>query len=216
MRCVILLFLICVTTPTGAGDWLTAPSFYTHNPVTGLRTNQHTSPPQAVVPQDPTFRGSGFHHYRSTIQYGQTADNYYRVEQWGPPVQPYGEWRFPNRPYSVPYDQWGAPFAGLNLGGYGNGPWGHPYGARYGRRPGGAYRGGGHHNGGHPGHEHDDDGHHGGGHDDWGSGPLVPGSPYPSGPHNPYPVPPYADGYHPSYPERPRLDDDDFFEAPTR
>jgi len=58
----------------------------------------------------------GFTHYRSTIQVGQSADNYYRTNQWGAPVRPYGEWLFPYRPFSAPYEAWGAPFAGLNLG----------------------------------------------------------------------------------------------------
>ena len=60
---------------------------------------------------------SGYRHYRSTIQAGGSADNLHIVEEWGRPVRPYGEWRFPYRPYSVPYSQWGQPFGGLGPGG---------------------------------------------------------------------------------------------------
>lgn len=181
---VLLVLIVAAGDRSACGDWITAPSFYTHDPVTGLRTNQYVSPPPAIVPQAVDFRSSGFTHLRSSIQVGQSADHYHRVEKWGPPVQPYGEWRFPYRPYSVPYDQWGAPWAGFNVGG---GAFRRPgYG-----RPGRGY--------GQPGYGQ----------------PGQPTDPYPSGPDSPYPVPPYADGYYPSYPFRPRLGDDQFFEKPT-
>lgn len=179
------------------GDWITAPSFFTHDPVTGLRTNQYSSPPPAIVPQAVDFQSSGFTHLRSSIQVGQSADNYHRVEKWGPPVQPYGEWRFPYRPYSVPYDQWGAPWAGFNLGG---GLFGHHGHHRY---HDGAVRDPAHRDSTHRGDRHPRTGQ-----------PSQPNVPYPSGPDSPYPVPPYADGYYPSYPFRPRLDDEQFFNKP--
>ncbi len=56
------------------------------------------------------------------MQVGQSADHMHVVEEWGRPVRPYGEWRFPYRPYSVPYQLWGAPFAGLNQMPWGWGP----------------------------------------------------------------------------------------------
>lgn len=183
------LLLLVLTLALGGrsarGDWITAPSFFTHDPITGVRTNQYASPPPAIVPQAVDFRSSGYTHLRSSIQVGQSADHYHRVEKWGPPVQPYGEWRFPYRPYSVPYDQWGAPWAGFNLGG---GLFGRP-----------GYRNPGRGRPGQPGVGQ----------------PGQPHNPYPSGPDSPYPVPPYADGYYPSYPFRPRLDDDQFFEKPS-
>lgn len=188
MRTVLPLLVLTVLLGgrSAAGDWITAPSFFTHDPVTGLRTNQYQSPPPAIVPQAVDFRSSGFTHMRSSIQVGQSADHYHRVEQWGPPVQPYGEWRFPYRPYSVPYDQWGAPWAGFNLGG---GLYGRPGRGRPDRgRPGRAHPGSGQ--------------------------PGQPNNPYPSGPNSPYPAPPYADGFYPAYPQ-PRLDDDQFFNKPT-
>jgi|GEM_PF-1950196 len=97
-------------------DWITAPSYYTHDPMTGDRVTQY-SPigPFYIFPQ-PDYRRSGYRHTRSSIQAGQSADHMHIVEEWGRPVRPYGEWRFPYRPYSVPYPAWGAPFAGLGAG----------------------------------------------------------------------------------------------------
>lgn len=205
----LLVLATALAGPDAYADWITAPSYFTHDPVTGLRTNQYSPPPPAFVPQAVDFQSSGYTHLRSSIQVGQSADNYHRVEKWGPPVQPYGEWRFPYRPYSVPYDLWGAPWAGFNLGG---GLYGHPgyyNGARGGpaHRRGSAHRGDRHPDNGHPGFP--GHGHPGGGQ------PGQPNVPYPSGPDSPYPVPPYADGYYPSYPFRPRLDDEQFFNKPT-
>lgn len=205
MRTVFALLVLLSATTGGisrGGDWLTAPSYYTHDPATGLRTSQYATPPPAVVPQAANFQSSGYTHLRSSIQVGQSADNYHRVEKWGPPVRPYGEWRFPYRPYSVPYSEWGAPLAGFNFGH--PLPFGHP-GAGF---PGTGFPAG-HHDGG-----HHDGGHHGGGHHNGGGQPPQPSQPYPSGPHSPYPAPPYADGYYPSVPFRPRLRDEQFFQKP--
>lgn len=209
MRTVFSLLVLLAATTGGisrAGDWLTAPSFYTHDPATGLRTSQYASPPPAAVPQAANFRSSGYTHVRSSIQVGQSADNYHRVEKWGPPVRPYGEWRFPYRPYSVPYGEWGAPLAGLNIGSH------LPYGY-----PSGGYPGGGPHDGGHHHGDGDDGGFHpGGSRHGGGYQPPQPSQPYPSGPHSPYPAPPYADGYYPSVPFRPRLRDEQFFQKPNQ
>jgi len=105
-----------------AADWLTLPSTYSHDPQTGMRVSQFAAAEPAVAPGAPNFRSSGYTHTRSTLAYGQSADNYHRVEEWGAPVRPYGEWRFPYRPYSTPYPNWGPPYAGLNLGLGGFGP----------------------------------------------------------------------------------------------
>jgi hypothetical protein len=49
-------------------------------------------------------------HVRSSVQAGGSASHTHIVEQWGNnPVRPYGEWRFPYRPYSAPYSEWGPP-----------------------------------------------------------------------------------------------------------
>lgn len=192
-----------------AVDWLTLPGPYSHHPETGVRVAQYREPPAPAAPVDPTFRSSGYTHVRSTLAYGQSADNYHRVERWGDPVRPYGEWRFPYRPFSTPYPNWGPPYAGFNLG------FGFPY--AYGQRPyaGAGFRpgpgngpGGG--DGGDPPagpQPHPGDG------SGW-PGPHVPGAgrhfvpppppaspfnPYPAGPGSPYPVAPYYDGYYPVY-----------------
>ena len=132
---VIFLTVIALSPLAEAADWLTMPSRYSHNPSTGERVTQYTKIQAPSVPQPSNFRTSGYTHTRSSLNYGQSADNYHRVEQWGDPVRPYGEWRFPYRPYSTPYPNWGPPYAGLNLGGGYYGP--------YGPSPYDPYRGGG-------------------------------------------------------------------------
>ena len=99
-----------------ADDWMTWPSSYTHEPNRGQRIDQYALPVQPVVPHDPSFQRSGYRHYRSTLQGGNSADNMHVVEQWGAPVVPYEQWRFPFRPYGVPYDAWGpqAPYGIIN------------------------------------------------------------------------------------------------------
>ena len=98
-----------------ATDWLTMPSAYSHDLVSGARTGQFQPIVAPSVPQPTNFRTSGYTQTRSSLNYGQSADHYHRVEKWGDPVRPYGEWRFPHRPYSTPYPNWGAPLAGLQV-----------------------------------------------------------------------------------------------------
>ena len=118
MRIAFLVLAVFTLSPSAeAVDWLTLPSRYTHNPSTGERISQYRKIQAPSVPQPANFRTSGYTHTRSSLNYGQSADNYHRVEQWGDPVRPYGEWRFPFRPYSTPYPNWGPPYAGLNIGG---------------------------------------------------------------------------------------------------
>jgi len=87
-------------------DWTTAPSTYTHDSQ-GQRVDQYALPLEPVSNERADFVRSGFRHTRSSLQVGFSADHYHQTEQWGQPVQPYGEWRYPNRPFSVPYGQWG-------------------------------------------------------------------------------------------------------------
>jgi hypothetical protein len=122
--------VLAVPSPARAIDWLTAPSYYTHDRVSGDRVAQYSPIGPFYYYARPDFLQSGYRHYRSTIQAGGSADNLHIVEEWGRPVRPYDEWRFPYRPYSVPYDQWGPPFAGLGNGGFGPFPYsgGHGHG----------------------------------------------------------------------------------------
>ena len=97
-------------------DWTTMPSTYTHD-TTGQRVDQYAL---AVEPQSnerADFVRSGYRHTRSTLQAGFSSDNYHVTEQWGQPVRPYGEWRYPNRPFSVPYGQWGPQLPQVVVGG---------------------------------------------------------------------------------------------------
>ncbi|MEM1068308.1 MAG: hypothetical protein AAGI63_05400 [Planctomycetota bacterium] len=205
MRYAFLLFTIAIApTFAMATDWLTQPSTYTHSSETGERVSQYAPivPPTAPLPNN--FRTSGYTHTRSSLNYGASADNYHRVETWGDPVRPYGEWRFPFRPFSTPYPNWGPPFAGFNLGfgfpgvgiGQGRPGYGPGYGGRPDDRPDGRNRfrrypysnergflGDGvwpternQFNGVLP--------------------PASPFNPYPAGPGTPYPVAPYYDGFY--------------------
>ncbi|MEM1224415.1 MAG: hypothetical protein AAGJ40_01895 [Planctomycetota bacterium] len=171
-------------------DWLTLPGSYSHDALTGQRLTQYAPVEAPVVAQVSNFRSSGYTHTRSSLNYGQSADNYHRVEAWGDPVRPYGEWRFPFRPYGTPYPNWGPPLAGLGGIGIGAGFVTPPIG--FAPLPADA--------GGQP----------------PGSTPPATGfrnrfrrpnpaagtngfAPYPSGRGTPYPVAPYYDGYHPNY-----------------
>ncbi|MEZ6090097.1 MAG: hypothetical protein R3C05_19135 [Pirellulaceae bacterium] len=146
------------------------------------------------------------------MQYGQAADNYHSVERWGEPVRPYGEWRFPVRPYSTPYGAWGGSvgwyerrrfFSGWPQGYAPAGIWSkgiilakHLPDTGNDRlteamRPQGE---------GYPWHPN-------------GGASLTP---YPTFPGNGYPVPPYYDGAYPTYGESPRLNDRQFYFKPRQ
>ena len=103
------------TSQAGRIDWTTMPSTFTHD-VQGTRVAQFAQGVQPVVYERPDYQRSGFRHYRSSLQGGSSADHIHVVDQWGPSVRPYGEWRFPARPFSVPYPAWGPqlPLASVN------------------------------------------------------------------------------------------------------
>jgi hypothetical protein len=198
--------VLCSVTARVSADWLTLPGQYTHDAMSGQRVAQYAPVELPTAEVSPPLRTSGYTHYRSSLAYGQSADHYHRVEQWGDPVRPYGEWRFPFRPYSTPYPNWGAPFAGLNINnglgfgiGFGGGyppPAGAPVAPVGGMVPPAA---------GHPGLGHPGLGHPGLGHPGHGWQPPNPAAgtdgfaPYPAGRGTPYPVAPYYDGYTPNY-----------------
>lgn len=140
--------------PLQAADWITAPSYYTHDWTSGQRVAQYSPIGPFYYYCRPDYVKSGYRHLRSTLDLGSSSDNLHIVEEWGRPVRPYDEWRFPFRPYSVPYDAWGPPFGGLGGAGAfypygfpgGGFPGPYPYGSGAGPYP---YDGG---NG--PGHGH--------------------------------------------------------------
>jgi len=121
-----------------AGDWVRAQSYYSHDPQTGERVQQYAPVGPFYTQAQGNYLRSGYHHTRSSIQVGTSADNYHVVEEYGAPVRPYGEWRFPYRPYSVPGYLSTPPLRGRGFGGgfYGGGGFG-PGG------PGGGFPGGG-------------------------------------------------------------------------
>jgi hypothetical protein len=101
-------------------DWTTMASTYSHD-TTGQRVDQYATEVTPVAIERSDFARSGYRHSRSSLQTGFSSDHYHVVEQWGQPVQPYGEWRYPNRPFSVPYGQWGPQLPQVVGGVYGQG-----------------------------------------------------------------------------------------------
>jgi len=100
-----------------AGEWNAAPSYYTHNE--RGRVHQFARPAPAIAPGERSRR-SLFRQSRSSLQVGATADHLHVVDELGGPVTPYGEWRFPNRPFSAPYPAWGPQlplYGGFGFGG---------------------------------------------------------------------------------------------------
>jgi hypothetical protein len=114
-------------------DWITAQSLYTHDH-TGQRVQQYAPIGPFYYSDQGNFVRSGYRHTRSSLQFGGSVDHYHSVEEWGRPIQPYEEWRFPTRPYSVPYSQWGPPYAGLG-GIYGGFPF-FPFAFPFAQQPG--------------------------------------------------------------------------------
>lgn len=139
------LATVLVGVQASGADWLTAPSYFTHDRATGQRVAQYSPVGPFYYYTRPDFLRSGYRHYRSTIDLGNSSDNLHVVEQWGAPVVPYEQWRFPFRPYGVPYPYWGPPFGGLS----GNGMY--PYGGPGGIMPGWGFPGPGWWGGGWPG-----------------------------------------------------------------
>lgn len=114
--------LLSCTALASAGDWITAPSYYTHDPTSGERVTQYSPIGPFYTYPESSFVRSGYRNTRSSLQVGTSADHYHTTEKWGAPVQPYGEWQFPYRPHSVPYDAWGPQlYGGFPLGGFGLG-----------------------------------------------------------------------------------------------
>jgi hypothetical protein len=107
-------FVAACGSPAAAHDWMFLPSSYSHDWQTGHRVTQFAPIPPVIVYQRPDYLRSGYRHHRSTINAGGSQDNYHVVDQYGGEVRPYGEWLYPFRPYSVPYDAWGPPFGGVN------------------------------------------------------------------------------------------------------
>ena len=221
--CFVVVAVACVSCPTSyAHDWLTLPSKYTHARETGERINQFAQVNAPPLNDQSARISSGYTHYRSTIQAGQSADNYNRVDQWGPPVRPYGEWEFPYRPYSAPYQAWGAPYAGVNIGGGFQGGGFQGGGFQGGGYPGNGYPGNGYPGGKYPG-GNPGSGLPGGYPDGFIPSPVAPGGgvpgqpyqPYPADPNGLYPVPPWYGGYQPDLSQTPRLNDREFFRSPT-
>lgn len=97
-------------------DWTTLASTYTHD-TAGQRVDQFAQPTDPLVFERPDYVKSGYRHTRSSLQVGFSADHYHITEQWGNAVQPYGQWRYPFRPYGVPYDAWGPQLPQFLSGG---------------------------------------------------------------------------------------------------
>jgi hypothetical protein len=201
-------------------DWTTLASTYTHD-TEGRRVDRFAMHVEPYAIERSDYQQSGFRHSRSTLQAGTSSDHYHSVERWGAPVQPYGEWRYPYRPFAVPYGAWGPQSPAVNVQGGGgwygrpglpfpHGAAGHdPYGhAPYGHAPGGhapsGYGPGGYGPGGYGPGEHFPGGNGGA---TWNNGFGV-------GPSNA--LRPDQDDYYAPAPEPPPVSDRDFFYSPYR
>lgn len=157
----------CGASVLRADDWMTWASTYTHSPENGQRVDQYAVAEQPLAPFREDFSRSGYRNFRSTLQAGQSADNVHVVEQWGRPVIPYEQWRFPFRPYAVPYNAWGpqAPY-GITNGSFQANLGGNPGGngvAGSGVSPNGGYGAAGYGSGGYGGMGQSGSGQWGGG-----------------------------------------------------
>ncbi len=115
------LLLLAGSAPAQADtSWIFAPSRYSHDPATGQRVTQYAPPATPYLTSDPTYLRSGYHHSRTSFQFGNISDNLHVVETWGAgaSLRPYGEWLRPFRAGATPYGPWGNP----------QGPWTTPYG----------------------------------------------------------------------------------------
>ncbi len=139
-NCLLIVGLVAfAAAQVSAADWIAAPSRFTHDPATGCRTHQFAQIPPVYHTPDPGR--SAYRHSRSSLQIGDSIDQYHVVEEYGRPVRPYGEWRFPFRPFSVPYHLWGPPYGGFGFGGF---PFGFNNGNGFGPfGPGGVVNGAG-------------------------------------------------------------------------
>lgn len=99
-------------------DWTTLASTYTHDQQ-GRRVDRYAMGVEPTTIERPDYQQSGFRHTRSSLQAGTSSDNFHVVERWGGPVQPYGEWRYPYRPFAVPYGAWGPQPPAVNVQGAG-------------------------------------------------------------------------------------------------
>jgi hypothetical protein len=210
-----LLVLLAMTSLARAGDWMTWRSTYTHDPITGQRIEQYAVPVEPPAPDQGNLVRSGYRHYRSTIQAGQSADNLHIVNEWGRPVMPYEHWRFPYRPYGAPYDAWGpatpnvlstfnnyaAPRGGQPYPGSPQNPGSGMYGSGYGSPASQTYGGQGYGGQGYGGQGYGGQGYGFGGSAGF---PLVP----------PYQPAPWNDGMYPAAPPLDNQSDRQFFYRP--
>ncbi len=121
LRYTLIALVICNIAVVCRADWNAAPSYYTHD--ARGRVNQFARPTRAMAVAE-TGRRSYYRSTRSSLQVGASADHLHTVDEVGAPITPYGEWRFPNRPYSVPYPGWGPQlplYGGFGFGGGGGG-----------------------------------------------------------------------------------------------
>jgi hypothetical protein len=221
--------------PKPVADWTFFASTYTHDGE-GRRVDQHSQGVEPVIYERPDYQRSGFRHTRSTVQAGTSVDTFHVVDRWGPAVQPYGEWRYPYRPFAVPYGAWGPPTPYVNAqqsNFWPGGAWypgaahpGHPgdgpaasaaamgamEGMGEGAGGGGGFPGGGFPGGGFPG-----GGFPGGGFPGGYGLPYYPpawSNGFGVGPNNV--LRPEQDDYYPPAPEPPPVSDRDFFFVPRQ
>lgn len=212
----------CVGCTPQAVDWTTWSSTYTHRD--GLAVDQYVPHDPAVTAPSGLRTTGVYRNHRSSLQGNTSADHYHRVDSYGPPVVPYGQWRYPYRPFSVPYGAWASPLPNVYAPQQ-FGPWqfnsqqpgsqqpgqSQPFGSQsYGPQQSNPWPGYG---GGFPGHGGVWPGY-GEPASGWPANQPTLGGAFLPGPVNA--LAPTQDDYHPAAPEPPQLDDRAFFFDPSR
>jgi hypothetical protein len=80
----VLLAIYSLAMNANAADWIFQRSYYSHNPVQPVRIGPQPAAnlPIYSAPQG-YYYSSGLRQIRSTIQVGNSVDNYYEWEGWG-------------------------------------------------------------------------------------------------------------------------------------
>lgn len=106
----LFVFLALIPTAAGvsvAGDWIHAPSDFTHNPYSGQRVVQYAPRPPAYYRYYNDYAVSGYRLTNSTLRVGSSVDRTYFAETWGGGGLAFASawmWRGFNEDYIYPND----------------------------------------------------------------------------------------------------------------
>lgn len=114
--CRLLALVLCTAGVVQSADWITAPSYYTHDQ--GQRVQQYAEIGPFYYRDQGDYTQSGLRYTASVIRYGGGVDSYRTIEEWGngfdvlrgrlyrPRV--YVPWNV--RPYPLQMERWHGDF----------------------------------------------------------------------------------------------------------